>query len=1175
MKLHRSLMVLTVLSLLLLVPSLASATHTDIVADTSDGRIRYENGVFLDVNIVGDLPAGYFGAGGAYNWDRTYMEFQTTNPLSSAVLNIYYYSNTFVGGLECNLIVETIPPFAPLDSSDWTTTNTTITFELINETATVDQWLELDVLDYINQTGITAIRLRTDNEGTNPAQSCRFLFRPSENTSFTPHLEVTLVGASLPNFNVTYSTSRQIYAQDSCGLFLPSTQPYDPKVACEPDGDSCVAIFYENEPFCSRGMRYALSRDGFQTTEFIGTIEPVTFGQSLYLDDYYLLGHELPYDIAFSNIDSIYYYVRGSKVYVMPTFDPQVIGVTPYRFIDSYTVADGRVIGADMVMDCCVETGYGGGFTCTEFQDIKPIKFYDGNATNMFGTFQAQPIKTGPTDWNGWFGTFTYDVTNTTTTGNGNLYDCVELFSTGSCSAGGNFGQDKYSAYAEFDGTTTWRYVIEGTFDFCTGTVDEVLAFDNFGSPEKYNNQMWFGSQLYYRNTSLFTLFASESTDLISFGTPEAKYYENEGIHETINQSDASSAGFSNLFIWGRDSDSVDGSNGIWVQEQTTYPVVVSSNENVFATLTCAAEGFTTTGSGRIFQIFTPCLTGNQITFVSSKTPGASVKTFNVGSCTAVSYNILYADSPYDFVLTVKDAVTNENVVGANIEVTGESGQTSNSNGQATFNIQPIVNSQLKDTNSTDGCTHTLSTDGDAQTLFIETTNSGYVDNTFSMIPASKSGDDLITWTFDNNELVTLFPEGVVLDVRAFTSDGEEIITTSYNVSVTGNNGITYSFINGKATVRSSIKQLPTTFLLYDNRTTYNVTVTVDYITGTESQTLEVTNNQQFPVYIYLPFTILDLPCSEAQDCVKTFCASNGLHQRLSGCINSVCEYATTDCQSQSLCDTDVGCFQLVSSVPCQNDNTCQFNSNITFCIDDVTMYAGFCGSDGFCRAKEKTCSTFCNETLNYCDEKADCLLDNPIDVGYEFPGGGSIVHADCNFDNAGESFCIKFGNIPEAQLTQEGLSINDVYFTHSDFLSRFVTTPERGYEVGDVVIKCTDTCEVQLDFCGSGQCSAETGQCLTGTSDKTLATMVSGGWGWVQGIVPLELRLMAWIFFTLIIMVVYKQATGKEGGNNDRTTMIVGAIVFFAGIGVGWIHWIFLLIIGVLISLIIWKRVT
>lgn len=1153
-----------------------------IPSDASDGHIRYQNGVFHAVNTGADfMIAGTYFTGGFDNWYRSYLEFDTTNQtdINRATFYIYYEDRIWDNVTDCDVIVESIPPFAPLDSSDWNIAgNVTVTSSLININDSRGVWYSVDVTDYINESGNTSFRFKGSVESTS-SEDCRFEMPTSMNASFYPYLEIITAEPS-ELFNVSSSLSNQIYAQQSCGFLLPFTEPYDPKVSCETDGDSCVAVFYENQPFCGRGIKYALSRDGFETIEYIGNIDTTAFSQTVFIDEYYTTGHELPYDIIYFDFNSNYYFVRGTKVYVMPVFDPGVFGVTPYRFTDGYTIASGETIGADISMDCCVEVNHQcAGFPCNcasaSRQNIQTIKFYDGNATKLFGTFQGQPQRTTPsTDWDGWFGWFTYDVTNTTTTVNGNLYDCTELWNTPSCSAGGNFAVDEYSGYAEFDGSTTWYYVIEGVFDFCTGTINQALAFDNFGSPQKYYNQVWFGGNLYYRNTTNREMISSESSDLVSFASPDIQYFETISIDETINQSDAGSGGFSNLYVWSRDSTLTDGTNGIWAQAQTTYPVIVSSNEDVFATLTCSSESYTTTESGKIFQIFTPCLTGNQITFVSSKTPGSDVKTFDVGTCSSVSFNINYADSPYDFVFTVKDALTNTNIAGADISLTGETDQTTDSNGQAIFNIQPITDSELKDETSSSGCIHTLSTDGTPTTLYGEVSKTGYVDTVFSLTPASKTESDSNVWTFDDNEIVTLYPEGVVLNVRAYTIDGQEIVTSSYNASVTGNNNLTYTFVNGKPSLRNFNRNLPSEFLLYDNRTTYNITVTLDYIVGTESRIVEVTVNEQYPVYFYLPFTFLDLPCSTAQDCVKDFCDEIGFHNRLSGCTDNTCQFETTDCQSPALCDPTVGCYQLNTEVPCTGDNTCLFNNNVTYCIDDVTMYAGFCGSDGFCKAKEKTCATFCNTTLNYCNERADCLLENPIDVGYEYPGGGTIAHADCNFNNAGQSFCLQFGDIPIAQLNQEGLTIQDVRFTHSDFIAKYVTTPEPGYAIGDVVATCTDTCEVELEFCSSGSCSTETNQCLKSASSSVFKGMASGGWEWLQGVVPLELRLMAWLLFTILMMIVYKQATGQHGSDNDRTTLVVGAVIFFIGIGIGWVHWIFLLIIGTIISIIMWKQV-
>lgn len=1171
-KLFGFLFVLSVLS-----TPFVSASSGTITAESSDAYIEYHDGAYY-----ADFPTGYLlragtVAGGIDYWYRSYLEFDTStipDGMYQAKLYVYYYSKADNDAIDCNVILESIPNWSPIDSSDWNISgNTTIDDEFVN----IDDafgWYSIDITDYIGAT-TTNFRLRGDAETTGSEQ-CRFGFRSTENVTYAPYIEYYASETNMPNFNVSYSSSRQIYAESSCGFLLPSTEPYDPKIACETDGDSCVAIFYDHQSLCSQGLKYSVSFDGFESSCpsaqcYHGLITSTSFGQTTYLNPMIERGGELPYDIAWDDNTNMYYIVIGAKVYVIPAYDPQVAGVTPYRVTDGFALATGGTAGADLTPDCCTETGYksGQGYSCAT-NSIHGIKFANDDATKLFGTYQAQPFKGGlPYDWDGYFAYFTYDVTNTTTTGNGNLYDCSELYTTPSCSAGSNFGTDYYSAYAEYSDSGSWKYNIEAQLDYCTGTTDVVHDFDNFASPNDDFNHFYFGGNLYWRNETISTMYSSESSDLSAFSSPELQYSELVGINEAINQSDADSGGNSNFYIWYRSSSLTDGSDGIWLQEQTTYPVIVNSNKDVFVTLSCDVESYTTTGSGKIMQLYTPCQTGNSITFISSYSPQSDSRTFSFGSCDTVSFGLHYPDNPYDFTFTVKDAISNEVLSGVEISMTGESDETSDSNGQAVFNINAITSPSFK--SSASDCSYQLSTSGTPKTFYVSAEKDGYVDTDYQTTPADLTEADINSWSFDDNDLITMYPNGVVVDVHIFTSDGEEITVDSYNASVTGNNGLTYTFIKNKATLRNWNRNIPSTFLLYDNRTTYNITIDIEYPGGSDSQTKSVTENNQYDVYFYLPYTFLDLPCSDISDCVGDFCDLSGFHHKLSGCVDQNCEYSTTDCQTPDLCDDEDGCYSVGTEISCTKDSQCLYNTNVTECIDDYSMYVGFCGSDGFCKQKEQSCTTFCNETVGYCNEKAQCIVPDITDIGFEWEGGKSLTHYTCTFDNAGTSYCIQHGEITYAELQSLGKTISDVYFTHDGFK---ITDTGTSYKIGDVVVSCSDTCDVGISFCNSGECSADTNQCLNNAAPNDFGSMIWNGWLWVSSFVPVELRMLAWLIFTVIVMIYYKQETGEHGKSNDQSTLIVGFFIFVAGFTIGWIHWIFLLILGVGIALIISQKI-
>jgi hypothetical protein len=279
-----------------------------------------------------------------------------------------------------------------------------------------------------------------------------------------------------------------------------------------------------------------------------------------------------------------------------------------------------------------------------------------------------------------------------------------------------------------------------------------------------------------------------------------------------------------------------------------------------------------------------------------------------------------------------------------------------------------------------------------------------------------------------------------------------------------------------------------------------------------------------------------------------------------------------------SLCDTELGCFSYNTEYECGNDNDCLNNDNVTYCLNYQSMYAGACGSDGYCKKIEKQCTTFCNETVGYCNEKALCLLSETKKIGYEFSGNKNYVSVNCDFNNAGRNICVQMGSILKTDLVNNGVTINNVKFSDVGFGVKDIGD---AFKISDLSVQCSDSCDLNIEFCSSGYCSIDTGLCLNDQTNNSYTSMIYGAWIWISGVIPIELRLFAWIIFTIFVMLYYSQQKNHSEGwrgafstssNND--TMIVGLLMLIAGFGVGFIHWIFLLILGVVVSLVIANKI-
>lgn len=922
--------------------------------------------------------------------------------------------------------------------------------------------------------------------------------------------------------------------------------PHDPKMDCHPDGDHCLLMFYDSldqkiklKYSWNKGSHYQGLTAGCTGFDFLfGCSEIATISNSLdaSLSRHQYGSYHLPYDVRWVNEEAKY-----------------------YLFVENvdYTYIPG---GSFATLRTNALTGWGGMFV---------------NDTTYFGIRQA-----GTLAW------VLVDITDNTVEDTGAL-------ATGGC-VNSAFNIENFRSFAGYNDGSLLYYTIFGyNSQNCTpqetpgGTFPEAL-----GTIKGIN--YYVDNKIQYNIDWNFTKEAT-TTDFSSYSG--ATVINTRGEFEFINNSFSDKIDTNQLFAFERRNVSASATDGIYVYNEQQYPLQIVMNvqdpdrgdvvANTTGTVICVAQNYTQTDTGGEsdpIDLTTPCLTGNLIVMqtaegqptnfsfsydVLSGCEGQTTYIYTPGSSGYVGY--------YDLTIRVRDSIFNTGVSGASLSLSGDS-QTTDSSGNAVFEISPIANADFTTETNAGSCLYELSITGNERQYNLLATATGYnayIENSmvFGDSPFSlESGDFTITKT------IVMDQEGSQAEVHVYSSDGIELFPSVVEVEAFGSNH-TYIDTFGEFIESNISYSVPALFYLIDGRSSYSANFTLKYFYGDSfdyyQQNVTVFQDGFHTIDFYINENFANLKCTYDTDCPESVC-SGSYYKQFSSCSDGLCTYTSEKCDSPDRCDSENGCFDIQYTQSCTLDAECE-----DACLTNYSMVDKFCGTEGLCLGNTVICSTNCSAIEGICSELLDCLypeenifslvIPRPELDAYE-----NVIRKEvrCNFQNAGDSFCISqdLELLDSVGLLWSTPLLDQVSATPSDWNYKR-NDADDGFIFYGISASCSDTCGLSYEYCENG-CDVDSGKCkgaITG-GQAVYSDWVSQGFAWLNNLIPLQYRLFIWGIFTIIAMALYRSGIkGHQGG--DKDTLLIGFVMFLGGVGVGWVHWIFLFMIGFVISFVLWEK--
>lgn len=952
-------------------------------------------------------------------------------------------------------------------------------------------------------------------------------------------------------------------------FFYGISYPYSPKVTCDPILKACASLWWNdwnNVVTLSTSADNFVSTTGFFTDVVVQTEDFATTYRGWL--DYY----PLPYDLIYDNVNT------SDRIIKIMVFDSPS---TTQKY--TYSLATGTLTSLGSIS-----------YSCMGFSDTHTMLCARPRQTNNVTGYHIF-VDFGYLDW--YTGAFTTIDSYLDVYAGGGNYNCRRI---NHIKGWADKTEDNIMRYRS-------KYELEyGANGDCSFSSTKTKTVSNLtGFSATYDGILnWDGDYLYYRwynasDPAVSGIFRSATTDLTTFGTGTMYYQFNDTIGENISSADFDDT-MDQLWVYEKNINST-ATNDLWSYDRSLYNIqIVPSVQDVDAgaetsldeftvSLTCLSENYTQTESttNGILEISTPCQTGSEITITNTDaSPGAFVFDYDVLYGCEDEYRTLIFNPTwegyiknYNFSVSVYDSLLNTAVPNININLNGITA-TTDSQGKAYFSVIPISNPSFSVESDASSCMYRLSINGSEKFYNIIGTGTGYdtyIENNIIIgyYPFSLGARD-----FKQDYPIYMDMTGARREVHIYSSDGIELFPSTIEIEVNGANH-TYLSQDGEITETNISYVSPALFYLIDNRDPYSANFTLKYYYGDGCSSFDyyqlndTINQDSFKeIKFILDENSANVKCCYDSDCPESFCLGK-YYKRFSTCSNT-CQYTTETCESSAKCDNERGCFDREYSQSCDIDQEC-----VDVCLNNYSMIDKFCGSDGLCLGNIKTCQTNCSATYGVCSERLDCLYPstNKFRLVLPNPQENSFYQAvrkdvTCDFDNVETSFCIS--QRVELLDSQGWLSSTDnvdlVQATPDDWKFKR-NANNNGWIFYAVSGTCSDSCGFTYEYCENG-CNPDNGLCIgkvTG-QQSPYSDWISDSYSWVLAQIPLPYRMLAWIILTIVVMFFYRQGIkGHQGG--DKDTLLVGFAMFLAGTSLGWIHWVVLLIVGVIITFVLWDK--
>lgn len=701
----------------------------------------------------------------------------------------------------------------------------------------------------------------------------------------------------------------------------------------------------------------------------------------------------------------------------------------------------------------------------------------------------------------------------------------------------------------------------------------------------------WDKARIFYKNTTQINYVPT--TNLITFGDIVFYYTFNDSVQQYINYTDYDEVSATTSYAYKSYTNQTIGTEwcplpqtrylyGSFASQRDLKRLNIYSSSldlndgstdaiNITAILDCDDFTYTTSGSGDFISLTTPC-ENNTLSLIAPSGFEPFSSTVNdiqlTDDCPTTSIVVDDYLSDYDLEVRTRDLVFYTPIDGVLVNVDGTT-NTTNAQGITTIpNFFPVSGSDFIRGTKT-SCAYDFTFDGTPDVISVAGTKTGY--STFTTTDTfAESPFDFGSFTRDY--LIEMTPPSTEIEVKAYTLDNVEIESSSSQilVSIYGANN-TFLFDEGNYFEQNTASELPSQFLLVDNRSSWSVNVTLDFYGQHYQQNVTVTEGGFKTVKFTVNFTSNVLPCETNLDCPTSFCDGN-FYKKARGCIANICEYDTDICKSAALCDDDRGCFDAQGTESCEDDTDC---TNQSYCLTTKKSRTGLCGSNNLCIFKDVICAGECNATTGLCYESDLCLLLGQIKHRFliqtttqPFIEGVYTTYVDadyyCGLDNRGERECISGAVVPTTPDLVGVTTLPDTW--------EGITNTDGNYVYYDVSLICDTLCNITYEYCEYG-CNAETGFCHHAPTEA--AGQIKG---WMDAIAQMwwtffpniAASTLGWILLSLGLSVALGALVGKEAAGQiflgSMMAMVgAGAVV---GVVINWFSLAFIIVSG----FVLWK---
>lgn len=863
------------------------------------------------------------------------------------------------------------------------------------------------------------------------------------------------------------------------GIF---SNPFDPRVSCN-DEDQCVMVFMDAQ-FGQQGVKVYYYPNGIPSSPAVDglykIIIPNTY-QSTYIGNMrrgLFMDYHLAYDVTFQD-NNWYIMVQENKK------------ASLYRW--NSTMGNSIInIHPDLGAGTCwgiVESSSPVGFYNNGIEEIAVVLIvgYDSGSLSY---------KTCINELDMAGNILSSDPIRNTYVGSGWIQGTTILWSSGFLAS----DQLKYNIKATGSNSPTNHVLLTNFVYPCS---INALFFD-------------IDNKIYGRDYSTNTIIYTETSDYTSFGV--CTHYATLNPADILNMSDVTQG---KKRYWTSKSRPGLTGDGLYSYNISTNQINIISfvedfstpepreinGVDVYSFAECISTSASDGESGSITTLNLPCDDIKLNLDTGDAFPVHYETEFIYPSaCDVLRVNNNYYSS-YDLQIKVIDSITKLPIHNAIVDLRSSSLQTdtTNQNGEAVININPIVSSTFTNITNFDDCRIDNYVTGLKRNYDLQVTANNYKtynEFTKNYVKSTFVGNGIETFTFESRDTISLQPDAYRIIVRTLRSDGQEVEPVSAIITMQSNASrhlVKRPSDNQFFEVSSNRSQgIPSDWLVFNDDNEIYINVTIDYGTNQETKEIELVKGVNDTINLY--FTV-DFYCQNEFDCPNSYCDGN-IFTSLNGCFQNICEYNTKNCIN---CDDRIGCYVQGTDIYCNNDFECV---DLSYCSSDWVSMTGLCGSDNLCKYQSISCTdqwavnqTGCNNDTGLCTQSELCFADNagfariPFIISTGFATIG--LQLPSNFFNIEDYFAVaeqydtKFSAIfvcgledinkrtcmipPDTPIMENGSSL--IYAVSPTNWKRTIDSINGVYKWKALSVTCGAGCNVSVETCEDG-CNALTGYC-------------------------------------------------------------------------------------------------